>query len=285
MPTDPSMWRLLISEIKTLEACTVFAPPHHRIKEATSRCTAKHYDCHCQPSSTQYHQFPTKGSPNPTAMYVFHPPTQLQHLTLSSSFVPFPTSGYFLFLTLFRRKLFLVSVYFCFHYFLYPYLTHFRLLPAHPLSISLPQDYDSHFLKLLFLNCKLFQHQYKDSSSKVDIPIRTSYETNKQMGGGNCLHNKQTQDNMGSHSQRREFINTNSYTMGGHFPLFLGKGRSHVFQLWFGKITSSNTTAIDFKVGCANFNDVHYWCVSGNRPDTWRIPADMAMRRRFPQND
>ena len=158
-PTDPSIWRLSMSKIKTLAACTIFAPPHHRIKEGTTRRTAKHYDCHCQPSSTQYHQFPTNGSPNPAAMHIFHPPTQLQHLTLSSSFVLFPTSGYFLFLTLFHRKLFLVSVYFCFQYFLYPYLTHFHLLPPILLSISLPQDYDSHPQKLLFLNCKLFQLQ------------------------------------------------------------------------------------------------------------------------------
>jgi hypothetical protein len=73
--------------------------------------------------------------------------------------------------------------------------------------------------------------------------------------------------------------------MGEHFPLFLGKRRFHAFRLWFGKITSSNTKAIDFKVGCANFNNVNYWRVSGKRPDTWRIPADMAMSLRSALKD
>jgi hypothetical protein len=62
------------------------------------------------------------------------------------------------------------------------------LLPPFPLSISLPQNYDSQPQKLLFLNCKLFQLQYKDSGSKVDRPIRTSYEMNKKMVGGGIVY-------------------------------------------------------------------------------------------------
>ena len=182
----------LMSKIKTPEACTIFAAPHHRIKEATSRHTAKHYDCHSQPSSTQDHQFPTNGSPNPAAMFLSHPPTQLPTLNSFFLFCPFSNLRIFSLLNSLPQKALPCIRLFLFPVFSLPIPNPFSLASATPpsqfhfLKITTPQPQ-----KILFLNCKLFQLQYKDSSSKVDRPIRTSYEMNKQMDRKkNCLHIK-----------------------------------------------------------------------------------------------
>lgn len=84
----------------------------------------------------------------------------------------------------------------CIRLFLFPVFSQpisnpFSLASTHsPISISLPLDYDSQPQKMFFLNCKLFQLQHKDSSSKVDKPIRTSYEMNKKMDPQKSLHIK-----------------------------------------------------------------------------------------------